>query len=35
MWAATEPENVAALRTYARAGALSGPPAAILDWRSG
>jgi hypothetical protein len=33
MWVATEPDNVAAQRTYVRAGARVGSPAAIVDWR--
>jgi ribosomal protein S18 acetylase RimI-like enzyme len=33
MWVATEPDNAAALRTYASAGGRTGPPAAIVDWR--
>jgi aminoglycoside 3-N-acetyltransferase I len=32
MWTGTEPDNVAALRTYERAGAAIAPPAVMLEW---
>lgn len=32
MWVGTEPDNVAARRTYEAAGARSTPPAIVLDW---
>lgn len=32
MWTGTEPDNVAALRTYERAGAVIAPPAVMLEW---
>jgi aminoglycoside 3-N-acetyltransferase I len=35
MWAATEPDNVAAQRTYARAGARILEPQTIVEWRLG
>jgi ribosomal protein S18 acetylase RimI-like enzyme len=33
MWTGTDGDNVGAQRTYARAGARSIPPAAMLEWR--
>jgi hypothetical protein len=35
MWAATEPDNAAAQRTYARAGGQSVEPQTIVEWRLG
>ena len=32
MWTATEPENVAALKTYKRVGATTAPTAVVLEW---
>lgn len=32
MWTGTEPDNAAALATYARAGASPGAPTVILEW---
>jgi hypothetical protein len=35
MWTATEPGNVAALATYAAAGAAASPPQVGVEWEYG
>jgi hypothetical protein len=35
MWTATDPDNVAAQRTYARAGARILEPQTMVEWRLG